>query len=74
MPLAVSRERLERAAAAGRTLDKFEAEHGAFFARVRDAYRVRAAAHPLRFRVIDSTQPLPAVRAVLTRIVDEIVR
>ncbi len=74
VPLAVSRERLERAAAAGRTLDKFEAEHGAFFARVRDAYRVRAAAHPLRFRVIDSTQPLPAVRAVLTRIVDEIVR
>ena len=42
VPLAVSRERLQRAQAAGRTLDKFEREKQAFFARVRDAYLERA--------------------------------
>lgn len=72
VPLAVSRDRLARAAAQGRVLDKFETEQQAFFERVRDAYHARAAAHPLRFRVIDSTQPVDAVRAKLARIVDEI--
>ena len=72
VPLTVSRERLARAAAAGRERDRFEAEEAAFFARVRDAYHARAAAYPQRFRVIDSTQPIDAVRARLARIVDEI--
>ena len=65
VPLTVSRERLERAQSAGRELDKFERERSDFFARVRDAYLERAARHPERFRVIDSTQPLEAVREAL---------
>jgi dTMP kinase len=63
VPTAVSRERLERARREGRVLDKFESEHGAFFERVRDAYHARARADPRRFRVVDSTRPVAAVRA-----------
>ena len=65
VPASVSRERLDQLPAEGRTLDKFEREAGAFFDRVRDAYLERAKAEPRRFRVIDSTQPLSAVRAAL---------
>jgi dTMP kinase len=70
VPSAVSRERLDRVAARGRALDKFEREERSFFDRVRDSYLARAAAEPTRFRVIDSTRPLEAVRAELTTIVD----
>ena len=69
VPLAVSRERLDRAEAAGRTLDKFESEAQEFFARVRGAYLARAAADPGRFRVIDSSRPLAATRADLAALV-----
>jgi len=69
VPLAVSRERLQRAQAGGRTLDKFEAEKQEFFARVRNAYLERAAASPGRFRVIDSSRTIAEVRAELERIV-----
>ena len=72
VPLAVSRERLARASAHGRVLDRFEAEQQAFFERVRDAYLARAAAHPRRFRIVDSTQPVEVVRASLGGIVDEL--
>ncbi len=65
VPTGVSRERLDRSQAAGRTLDKFELEAGAFFDRVRGAYLERANADPQRFRVIDSTRPLADVRATL---------
>jgi len=68
VPLAVSRERLQRAQAGGRALDKFESEKQEFFERVRDAYLARAAAEPKRFRVVDSSRPLPEVRAELTAI------
>jgi len=61
----VSRDRLDRARGAGRDLDRFELEAEGFFVRVRAAYLERAAADPGRFRVIDSSQPLDAVRAVL---------
>ena len=61
----ISRTRLERAQDGGRDLDKFEREANAFFERVRNTYLERAAAEPRRFRVIDSTQPLAAVRALL---------
>ena len=70
VPSAVSRERLDRVAARGRALDKFEREERAFFDRVRDCYLARAAAEPVRFRVIDSTRPVVDVRAELTRIVE----
>ena len=65
VPTPVSRARLDEAQAAGRTLDKFEREAGAFFERVRGAYLERARDDPRRFRVIDSTRPLPEVREAL---------
>ncbi len=54
----------KRRAARGVT-DRFEAEDQAFFSRVADQYRYRAAADPARFRVIDASQPLKAVQADL---------
>ena len=65
VPTRVSRERLASAAAGGRALDKFEREDGGYFERVRFAYHDRARADPARFRVIDSTLPLNAVRVEL---------
>jgi dTMP kinase len=65
VPTDVSRARLARAQAAGRTLDKFENEADAFFARVRAAYLDRAREEPGRFRIVDSTRPLDDVRAAL---------
>ena len=67
VPTAVSRERLARARAQGRELDKFEREAGAFFERVRDAYLELAQAEPARFRVVDSSQPIDCVREQLGR-------
>jgi dTMP kinase len=61
----VSRERLERAQVAGRELDKFERSANAYFERVRAAYLARAEAEPDRFRVVDSSRPVAAVRAEL---------
>jgi dTMP kinase len=58
----VSRARLGRAEAQGRTLDKFEREQADFFARVRAAYLDRARAHPERFRRIDGARPIDDVR------------
>jgi dTMP kinase len=65
LPPHVSRARLDRAAAKGRDLDRFEREAEAFFTRVRNAYLDRAAAEPQRFRVVDSSLPIAAVRAAL---------
>ncbi len=65
VPPPVSRARLDRSEAEGRTLDKFEREASAFFDRVRDAYLERAKADPRRFRVVDSTRPVAEVRALL---------
>lgn len=52
---------LARAGARGEA-DRIERENHDFFERVRAAYRERAAADPARFRVIDASQPLAAVR------------
>jgi dTMP kinase len=68
--LEVSRARLAKAQASGRTLDKFEAEQEAFFARVRAAYLARAAGAPRRFRVVDSSRPIAEVRTDLARMID----
>lgn len=57
----------------GRTLDHFEREQHDFFERVRAVYHARRAAEPERIRVVDATQPLDAVRASVTAIVDEFV-
>ena len=71
VPLEVSRARLAKAQAAGRMLDKFEAEKEAFFARVREAYLARAAAAPQRFRIVDSSRPIEDVRADLAKLARE---
>ena len=66
----VSRERLARMHAKGKTQDKFERESVSFFERVRGGYLARAAAEPERFRIIDSTRPVDEVRVELRRIAE----
>ena len=66
---AVARERLDRQTAPP---DKFERERDAFFGRVREAYLVRAVQHRERFRVIDSSQTLDAIRANLREYLDDL--
>ena len=68
IPSTVSRARLERARAQGRTLDKFETQAQAFFDRVREAYLELAHAEPAGFLVIDSSQPLQEVRERLAAV------
>ena len=65
VPLDVARRRLD----ATRSLDKFEQEQEDFFAGVRGEYLRRAAQFPARFRIIDSTQSMDAVRQDLAAIV-----
>ena len=54
-----------RARTSGRDLwpDRIESEHDDFFERVREGFRKRALTEPGRFRVIDASQPAPAVGA-----------
>ncbi len=61
VPLEVARERLD----ATRTLDKFEQEQGAFFARCRAEYLRRATQFPDRFIVVDSTRSIEATQQTL---------
>ncbi|MFC2534430.1 MAG: dTMP kinase [Neisseria elongata] len=61
VPLEVSFERITRS----REKDRFEQEEAEFFARVRRAYLDRAAAHPQRYRVIDSNRSREEVRAAV---------
>lgn len=65
VPLDVARARLD----ATRQLDKFEQEKADFFLAARNEYLRRAAREPDRFRVIDSTQPIEAIRVQLAAIV-----
>ncbi len=61
VPLEVARERLD----ATRTLDKFEREQEAFFARCRAEYLRRAAQFSGRFVVVDSTRSIEATRQTI---------
>jgi dTMP kinase len=61
----------ERRRAQARSADRFEREELAFFERVRDAYRQRAAAEPLRFLVVDGAAAPPAVAATILERVQE---
>ncbi|TWC71859.1 dTMP kinase [Herbaspirillum sp. SJZ099] len=65
VPLDVARARLD----AERTPDKFEQEKSNFFAATRAEYLRRAAEFPARFRIIDSTRPIPEIREELRGIV-----
>ncbi len=59
-------EGMKRASGRGQA-DRIEMENADFFERVREAYRERAIADPARFRVIDSSRPLPDVLAAVQR-------
>ncbi|WP_300619514.1 dTMP kinase [Dokdonella sp.] len=61
---------LARAGARG-AADRIEREALDFFERVRAAYRARAVAEPVRFRVVDSSQPIGAVREAVGTVLDE---
>ncbi|GGC15637.1 dTMP kinase [Pseudoduganella buxea] len=65
VPLDVARARLD----ATRELDRFEQEKADFFLAARNEYLRRAAAEPARFRVIDSSQSIDAIRVELDAIV-----
>jgi dTMP kinase len=60
LPVAVG---LARARTRGPRTDRFEAEHTAFFERVRAGYLARAAAAPARIKLIDAAQPAEQVAA-----------
>lgn len=53
--------------------DRIEGEQAAFFERVRARYRERASAEPLRFRVIDASRDIEAVRTDAVAIIDTFV-
>lgn len=65
VPLEVARARLQ----AAREPDKFEQEKTDFFDATRREYLRRAAQFPQRFRLIDSTQTIPAVEQELKTII-----
>jgi len=68
VPIDVARARLD----ATRDLDKFEQEKADFFADTRAEYLRRAAEFPARFRIIDSTQTIPAIRTQLDGLLAEL--
>lgn len=66
VPVEVSVERTRSRGA----LDRFEREPAEFFQRVRDAYLMRVAGAPHRYRVVDANQPLRAVQNDLKVLLD----
>jgi dTMP kinase len=50
--------------------DRLEEAGRAFFERVETGYRAIAAAEPHRVRVLDSTQPIETVQALIWRLVE----
>ncbi|HSH54801.1 MAG TPA: dTMP kinase [Methylotenera sp.] len=65
VPVEVSMQRL----ASARAPDKFERETADFFARIREAYLLRAKQNPARFRVIDANRPLESVNKSIKEII-----
>ncbi|MDR1646569.1 MAG: dTMP kinase [Zoogloeaceae bacterium] len=65
VPCEVARQRI---ALAGRPLDRFEQEQAQFYDRVRHVYLARAERYPKRFRVLDGTGSMEAIRAALAKI------
>lgn len=64
----VAQTRLE----AARSPDKFEREKSAFFNRVRDEYLRRAKEFPGRFRIIDSSRSIEAIRETIRELIGEL--
>ena len=54
----------------GSAADRFEVEREEFFERVRQGYHAIALRDPGRVRIIDAAQPLPAVTAQVTEVLD----
>lgn len=65
VPLDIARARLD----ATRDLDKFEQEQEEFFSNTRAEYLRRAAEFPKRFRVIDSTRPIPEIQQEIDHLI-----
>lgn len=65
VPIEVARQRLSNNV----SLDRFEQEEGEFFERVRAGYHRRVAENPARFKVIDASQTLEAVKQQLENII-----
>jgi len=68
VPLEISRERLSH----NMSLDRFEQEKQDFFARVRQAYLDRAAAHPQRIRVINGSRSIAEIQAELAPLLEKL--
>lgn len=66
--LSVSEERLARS----REKDRFEQEARDFFERTRTVYLSRAAAHPKRYAVLDSSQPVETVQAQINAVLTQL--
>jgi dTMP kinase len=62
---------LARARARGGDPDRIEREREDFFERVRATYLARAAAEPGRFRVVDASQPVQAVREAVQALLSD---
>jgi dTMP kinase len=62
---------LARARSRGGEPDRIERERGDFFERVRATYLARAVAEPLRFRVVDASQPAEVVVAAVLRALED---
>jgi dTMP kinase len=69
LPVAVGMARLSERGPA----DRIESENMAFFDRVRDVFRARAAAEPGRFRVIDAGKPMPEVACSIRLALDDFI-
>ncbi len=65
-PVEVGLARAKRRGAA----DRFESEDLDFFRRIREAYLTRARSVPRRIRLIDASQPLPAVQDQILRCIE----
>jgi dTMP kinase len=74
-PVELGMQRAQQRSTSGeKDTDRFETEQLEFFERVCSGYRVRAAAHPKRFKVIDATQPLNAVSDNIKNVVTQFVQ
>lgn len=67
-------EEAARRRAAARAADRFEAEDVAFFERVRDGYRARAAQEPDRIVRIDALQTVTDVQKQLEEVIEKLVK